>query len=188
MSDDVHFHLNEAVKDITRLLEFVAEQMAGLTPSELIEFREASEHFDALKKIKKAVQLVESEIVKAFSDQKVEVEYEGMRYWPARTKASPRFDGTGLASLCAARASDWYYATDPETGEQNPVPPFILAARIVNATARALGGHTESTSWRSTYLAEDFGITKDEFEKYRTFEPGNPTIKSAPAKAQAEAA
>lgn len=165
-----------AVADACALLTEIAEAVEALTPEEVIEFREAHEHFDGLRKIKQAVGLIEAELTKRFCDEGVEVTYENTLYYPARTKTREQWDGPAIASLCAARATDWYY--DRETGEA--LPPAVITTKIVTAITRCLGGMAPSTAWRTTYLASEFGLDKSEIAKFRTSEPGNPTIKSRP--------
>lgn len=178
---DVHYHLNEAVKAAHENLLVIAEAIASLHPAELIEFREAHEHFDGYRKLKQALGLIDAEMTKAFCDADQDVTFDGNVYYPTRTKSAERWDGEGLASQCAARATDWYHTLDEETGEMVPVPPVVLSTKIVTAITKCLGGFAPSTSWRTSFLASEFGIDKATVAKYRSSEPGSPKIGSRPA-------
>lgn len=165
-------------------LNEIAEQVEGMNSSEIVEFREADPLFDGLKKVKQAVQMIESQLTQRFCELNEEVVYEGNVFYAGLTKSAEKWDGEGLASLCAARGTDLYY--DRETGEA--VAPVVLATELVTRTVKCLGGFAASTSWRVTALASEFGIDKATVARFRSSEPGWPKIGSRPVQAKDVAA
>lgn len=174
----------KAVEGACAFLTEIAESIEAMRPADLIEFREADPIFDGYKKLKQALGLIDAEMTKAFCDAREDVVYDGNVFYATRTKSAERWDGEGLASQCAARATDWYF--DRETGEA--VTPVVLTSKIVSAITKCLGGFAPSTSWRTSFLKSEFGIDKETVAKYRSSEPGSPKIGSRPAQADDVAA